>query len=218
MLKSHTRFGTDTGDNIMWLLISFITIWALSPGPVAVMTLHESRKNGLMAGVAVSGGATLTASLMVVMALLLHLAGFSAILESDDMIIIEQIGAMGIIFMGMYAGYKSLWAKDTETKTSDIQPTTQFGFARGMMVMATYIPQALVYYNVIVPQTVEPQAIVPSIILLGGLKVIMIFGWHAGIAFVATRTQNWTGNNRFGKVFEVATAGLIMVLGINILI
>lgn len=83
--------------------------------------------------------------------------------------------------------------------------------------MATYIPQALVYYLLIVPQTVEPSAIITSIIVLGTLKVIMIFGWHAGIAFVANRTQSWTGSNRFGKLFEVATAGLIMLLGINIL-
>lgn len=200
----------------MWILISFITIWALSPGPVAVMTLHTARKNGLMAGVAVSGGATVTASLMVIMALLLHLAGFSAFLESDNILLIEHIGAMGIILMGLYAGYKSLWVNDTEN--IDIQSTTKFGFIQGMMVMATYIPQALIYYNLIVPQTVESEAIVPSIILLGVLKVAMIFGWHSGIAFVATRAQNWAGNNRFGKILEVATAGLLMVLGFNILI
>ena len=53
----------------MWLLITFIIIWAISPGPVAIMTLHESRKHGVMAGIAVSGGASLTALLMVVLGL-----------------------------------------------------------------------------------------------------------------------------------------------------
>jgi len=202
----------------MWLLITFITIWALSPGPVAVMTLHESRRNGLLAGIAVSGGATLTASLMVIMALLLHFAGFSTILESESMTFIEHIGAIGIILMGMYAGYKSLWAKGDEDKVNDKQSVTKFGFVQGMMVMATYIPQALVYYNLIVPQTVEPQAVFGSIMMLGILKVVMIFVWHSGIAYVAVRTQHWTGSNRFGKIFEVATAGLIMMLGINILV
>lgn len=201
----------------MWLLITFIIIWAISPGPVVVMTLHEARKNGLMAGIAVSGGAALTAALMVIMALFLHMAGFSAILDLDGMMIIERIGALGIIGMGLYAGYKSLMPSDNTSK-SDVDSNARFGFVQGMMVMATYIPQALVYYNVVVPQTIDPESIMTTIILLGSLKVALIFGWHAAIAFMATRTQKLVNTNRFGKFFEVATACLIIGLGINILI
>lgn len=202
----------------MLLLITFITIWALSPGPVAVMTLHETRKHGLMAGIAVSGGATLTAVLMVFAGVLVHSVGFSAILDSDGMIVIERIGAFGIILMGMYAGYKSLWSNDKEIATTDLQSRNKAGFAQGMMVMATYIPQALVFYNMIVPQTVEPDAIITAIIALGSLKVVLIFGWHSAIAFVTTRAQDWVGTNRFGKAFEISTACLIMGLGINMLV
>lgn len=202
----------------MWLLISFIAIWALSPGPVAVITLHETRKHGLMAGVAVSGGATLTAMFMVIGALFIHAIGFSAILDSHGMIIIEQIGAFGIILMGIYAGYKSLWTTADETVRSNTNSTNKLGFVQGMMVMATYIPQALIYYTMIVPQTVEPDAIMPTIIALGTLKVVLIFGWHSAIAFIATHAQNWVGSNRFGKFFEISTACLIMGLGINILV
>jgi threonine/homoserine/homoserine lactone efflux protein len=203
----------------MWLLITFITIWALSPGPIAVMTLHVSRKHGLMAGTAVSAGATLTAALMVLMGLVIHLAGFSAILDSEGMIIIERVGAVGIILMGFYAGYKSLWTVATDGNHSDtMQSVNKVGFIQGAMVMATYIPQALIYYNMIVPQTVDTDTIMTAIIALGTLKVILIFGWHLGIAVVATRVQNWGGGSqRFSKAFEMATAGLIMVLGINML-
>lgn len=201
----------------MWLLITFIAIWALSPGPVAVMTLHETRKNGLMAGVAVSGGATLTASLMVLFGLLIHIAGFSAILDSDGMFVIERVGAFGIIFMGMYAGYKSLWTNGQEQTDNTIQPN-KLGFVQGMMVMATYIPQALIFYNMIVPQTVGTDAVVSTIVALGTLKVVLMFGWHSGIAFIAAHAQNWVDSNRFGKVLELSTACLIMLLGFNILI
>ncbi len=84
--------------------------------------------------------------------------------------------------------------------------------------MATYIPQALIYYNIIVPQTIEPELIITAIIALGTLKVVLIFGWHSAIAFLASRVQSQVGNNRFGKAFEIATASLIVGLGINILI
>ncbi|GAB5491982.1 MAG: hypothetical protein Phog2KO_21970 [Phototrophicaceae bacterium] len=204
----------------MWLLITFITVWALSPGPVAVMTLHEARKNGFSAGLAFVCGATLMSALMVLAGLLIHTIGFSEILDSDGMLIIERVGAVGIISMGLYSGYKSLQAttKSTEKDEIEVSANNRIRFVQGMMIFATYIPQALLYYNMIVPQSVEPEAVVGAIIMLGSLKVLMIFGWHAGIAFIATRTQNWTSNNRFGKVLEVSTAGLIMLLGINILI
>lgn len=202
----------------MWLLISFIVIWAISPGPVAVMTLHEARKNGRIAGIAVVSGATLTAGLMVVMGLFLHIAGFSTILESDNMDLIEQVGAFGIISMGVYAGYKSLWANSTERTSNTPETNTNLGFVQGMMVMATYIPQALIFYTVIVPQTVEAQTIITTIIILGTLKTALIFGWHAAIAVMVTRTRIWTGSNRFGRFFEVVSACLLMVLGLNILL
>lgn len=204
----------------MWLLITFIAIWALSPGPVAVITLHETRKHGFMAGVAVSSGATLTALLMVISALLIHIIGLTTIIDSNEMVIIEHIGAFGIIFMGMYAGYKSLWSStDKPAQQDNTTSNNKLGFIQGMMVMATYIPQALIYYTMIVPQTVQPETIMTAILALGTLKVILIFGWHSAIAFIAIRTQNWVGGNKhFGKFFEIATACLIMGLGLNILV
>ena len=201
----------------MWLLITFIIVWALSPGPVFVMTMHETRKHGASAGIAVSGGATLTSILMVVAALLIHSAGFSAILETGGMFVIERIGAFGIILMGLYAGYRCLASTSLDVSASEREPTARYGFAQGMMVMATYIPQALLYYNVIVPQTVGPDAIVTAIVVTGALKVITIFGWHTGIALMTARAQKWVNGHRFGKAFEFASAGLIMIMGVNIL-
>lgn len=201
----------------MWLLITFITIWAVSPGPVAVMTLHETRKRGLMAGISVSAGAALTSVLMVISALVVHMIGFSTILESDSMIVIERIGALGIVLMGLYAGYKSLWSVDDKKSNDDTNPSNKFGFAQGMLVMATYIPQALIYYNMIIPQTVQPETVMTTIIVLGTLKVTLIFGWHALIALIANRSHNLVSNKRFGKFFEISTACLIMALGLNIL-
>lgn len=44
----------------MWLLITFIAVWTFSPGPVAVLTLHNAQKHGQAAGIAAACGATLT--------------------------------------------------------------------------------------------------------------------------------------------------------------
>ena len=173
----------------MWLLISFIVIWAISPGPVMVMTIHEARKNGFLAGLAVSGGASVTSFAMVVMGLIVHYAGFTTLIEQDGMLFFEKAGAFGIIGMGLYSGYKSLAENKKEADNSDLSAKMRFGFGQGLMVMATYIPQALIYYNVIIPKTISLPQITSTIILLGTLKVALIFGWHAMVAWIATRKQ-----------------------------
>ena len=201
----------------MWLLVSFIAIWALSPGPVAVMTLNEARKKGSAAGVAVSAGASLTAALMVIVALLVHTAGFSPIFESDSMAVIEKLGAGGIILMGLYAGYKCLNSAAGEANGPLEKTRSGICFLQGMMIMATYIPQALLYYNIIVPQTVDVDTVYTTILVLGALKVGLIFVWHAGLALAATRTRFGTKNRSLSTVLELSLACLIVAMGVNIM-
>lgn len=200
----------------MFLLISFITIWALSPGPVTVLTVQQARKSGRHAGVAVSSGASVTAALMVVAALLVHNAGFSALLQGDELSFIEQLGALGIIMMGLYAAYQCMFSS-REAPESVGSGKGAGGFMRGMMMMATYIPQALIFYNVIVPQTVTQSDAVPAILALGVLKVALIWVWHTGIAIVVTRKRIMRGGTRFARLLDFAAACLIIGMGVNIL-
>ena len=202
----------------MSLLIVFIMVWALSPGPVAVMTLHKAKKQGYMSGVAVACGATLTSALMVIAALLIHFLGFNAISDTSEFIVIERLGAFGIIVMGLYAGYKSLGFVKNQDDTPEVPTNHRLGFIQGMMIMATYIPQAVIFYTVIVPQSISTESILPVIIGLGSLKVALILVWHSLIAVMATKAQRWLDNQRVGKGLDVATACLLVGLGINILI
>ena len=117
----------------MLILVAFIMVWALSPGPVAVMTLHETRKRGLMAGVAISGGATATSALMIVGACLLHTGGIAFILESDSMQLVEKIGACSIILMGLYAGYRTFWPQENGQAKTDMNSGTKLGFMQGTL-------------------------------------------------------------------------------------
>ena len=202
----------------MWLLITFVIVWALSPGPIMVMTMHKTRKYGLMAGVAVAGGASLTATLMVLCAMFIQSTGLSAIVETNLMVLVERIGASIIVSMGLFAGYRSL-ANNANKKTfGNANAQTHAGFLQGMMIMGTYFPQALMYYNLLVPQSIDTDAITIAIAGLGALKVLLIFGWHSGIAFITVHTENWALDNRFGQVLEVATACIMVGLGVNVLI
>lgn len=182
------------------------------------MTLNEARRKGSVAGVAVSAGASLTAALMVIAALLVHSAGFSSISESDSVAVIEKLGAGGIILMGLYAGYKCLHSAADEVNNIEEKTRSGVCFLQGMMIMATYIPQALLYYNIIVPQTVDVDTVYTAILVLGGLKVGLIFVWHAGLALAATRPRFGVNNRSLSTVLELSLACLIVAMGVNILI
>ncbi len=202
----------------MWLLTTFIIIWSLSPGPVAVMTLHEARKHGRVAGFAVVGGATLMTVLMNLAALLIHVIGLRATLHSSGFLLVEHVGGFGIVVMGLWAGYKSLLPRPTEGPTGQTHSDNKFGFLQGMMVMATYIPQTLIYYNMIVPQSIKPAMVTTAILGLSALEVGLILVWHSLIAIVATQAQGWLRNTRFEKGLSLATACLLVGLGMRILI
>lgn len=204
-------------EKIMWLLITFITLWAITPGPVFIMTIQETRKHGLRAGVAISAGATLTSALMVIAALFIHLSGLSAALEASNMLIIEQVGAVGIILFGIYAGYKCFSVIRDEPDDDLPQNHTRGSFAQGVVLMMTSIPQALVFYNVIMPQTLELSKMTSTIMGLGTLKVPMIFGFHAGVALISGRSQSVFGNVRIKKGLDFSLALLLVGMGVNIL-
>ena len=201
----------------MWLLITFILVWAFSPGPLTVVTVNESRKKGLKEGVAISAGAALMCSLMVLAAVIMHNAGFTSLFESSRMKLVEQIGALGIIGMGVFTGYKSLLSQDKEAHEA-IKPSKQLGFMKGFLMMGTYIPQALIFYGLIVPKTVDPQLLISIILVLGALKTVLMFGWHAIVSVLTTRAQQVLNNNSWGKVFERSAACMIILFGVRILV
>ncbi len=201
----------------MWLLITFITIWAIFPGPVVIMTVHETRKRGAMAGVLVAAGASLTAVFMVIAALLIHSTGYTEIADSALMVFVERAGAVGIILLGLYTGYRCLSNAHTD-KVAVTHKPTKAGFVQGMGVMATGTPEALLFYTVIVPQTVAETALISSLVALGALKVIMIFGFHAVVALMAARSTAAVRNVRFKKVLEFGMSLLLVLMGANVLI
>ena len=202
----------------MWLLVTFILIWAFSPGPLTVVTLYESRKHGFKEGVGISAGAAFMCALMVLAALMIHSSGVTSVFESSSMKLIERMGALGIIGMGIFAAYKSLGIQTKEIRTEEPHSNSQIGFVKGFLMMATYIPQALVFYGLIVPQNVAPSMLIPVILSIGALKTFLMFGWHSVIALLTTRAEAWLSNNRWGTFLERSAAGLIIVLGIRILV
>ena len=201
----------------MWLLITYILILSIAPGPVFIKTVQEARIKGTRAGIYIALGASIAGVFIVIAGLIIHSLGFSAILDSSSMFVIEQIGAIGIILMGIYAGYQCLTASLDQENVELEGCVSNKGIMQGMGMMLPTIPHGLLFYNIIVPQTVELNSITSTIIGLGVVEVVLIFGYHAIVAFLAGRSQRLIQNVRVTKVLDFSLAILLVGMGVNIL-
>ncbi len=201
----------------MWLIVIYITIWTISPGPVCIKTIQEVRNNGTKAGVTIAAGASITAVLMVLAGLIIYSLGFSAILDSSGVTMIEQIGAVAIILMGLYGAFKCFTLTASQLDDSAVESSNRTGLLQGMGVMATGIPQALLVYVVMIPQTVELSSVTTTILVLGSLNVAMVFGFYSLVAAITGRSQQMVRNNRFKKVLDFSLASILIGMGANIL-
>ena len=151
----------------MWHLITFVLIWAMAPGPVVTMTFQETRKNGRAAGIAVDADATVNALLLVALGILVHSASLSKIMASGQSVWLQSAGVLGIILIGLYSGYKSLISVGRKKETLPESPSNQAGFIQGMLLMATHVPQILLFYNFMLPETVGIDNAMTTILALG---------------------------------------------------
>lgn len=201
----------------MWLLTSMIIVWGITPGPVTITTVQTARKHGRRAGIAVACGATLVAALVTLAALLVESLGIREVIATSRLSVVEQLGASGIVLMGLLAGYKAFWPAGQKNQAPIRETKAGRGFMQGMMIGATYLPQALIFFTMIVPQTVGIRAATSAILFLGGLRVCMNLGFHSAIAILATRAQGWLRNNRFEKWLELSASVLMVGIGANVL-
>jgi threonine/homoserine/homoserine lactone efflux protein len=202
----------------MWLLTSMIVIWGVSPGPVTIMTVQNARKHGRRSGIAVACGATLMAALVTIAALLIESLGFREAVASSRFYFVEQAGASGIVLMGLLAGCKTLWPAGHKNRATIRETGARRGFLQGMMIGATYLPQALVFFTMIVPETIGAGSATNAILFLGGLRVCLNLAYHSLIAMAATKAQGWLKNNRFEKWLELAASILMVGIGANVLL
>ncbi|MEM8858857.1 MAG: LysE family transporter [Chloroflexota bacterium] len=201
----------------MLLIVIYITVWTVSPGPVCIKTIQEVRNNGTKAGVTIAIGATITAVLMVLAGLVIYRLGLSAVLDSSGVTMIEQIGAVAVILMGLYAAFKCLVSTSAQSDDSAAESSNRAGLLQGMGVMATGIPQALLVYVVMIPQSVELSAVTTTILVLGSLNVAMVFFFYSLVATITGRSQQMVRSNRFKSVFDFSLAAMLVGMGASIL-
>lgn len=202
----------------MTFLFIFLFVWTLAPGPVAALTLDRARRFGRSAGVAVALGATLSTALILAAVVAAYLFGFSLLLDDSTSQAVEQFGASFIVLYGLFLGGKAVRRVLHSEQSSTPLSVQHLSFLQGMMIVTASVPQSILFYVMLVPQTVAPDALLPTIICLGSIKVGLVLVGHVAVAVIATRVQHWFESPFLSRGLDVAMASLLVLFGVSILI
>lgn len=202
----------------MSLLVIFLIIWTLSPGPVAALTLDRSKRFGQASGIAVALGATLSTALILAAVIAAYLFGYSLILDDGTSKATEQLGASFIVMYGLFLGGKAVRTSLSSEQTSTPMSVQYLSFLQGVMIVMVSIPQSIIFYVVLVPQAVDHTMLLQTIICLGTVKVGLMFCVHAALVAIATRAQPWLDSPLVSRGLDVVMASLLVFFGVNLLV
>lgn len=190
----------------------------LSPGPVAVLTIHNTTRHGRPAGIAVAMGGTVTMTICVVIALALAVNNSLGHVSLGTANLYQQVGAIFILIMGLHTGYRSLFGTQQRESRPTQSSQTIKSFITGMTLMMPYFPPAILFYTVILPQYANPANLNTIILFMGLFKIVITIGWYSTLSFAANSIQKWLFNARLQRLVEFSVACLLIVTSITILV
>ena len=201
----------------MSVLIVFLIIWIVAPGPITVLMIDRTRSQGVVAGLTIAAGVTATTSLILLFVVIVHQLNLS-IVQLSTSPVPRMISASLIIVLGIHAGFKAL--KSNKQNEND-QPTPgkrRNNFAQGMFIAVSGIPQSVMFYLILIPQSTNPSQVRSIIAAFGISHIALTFIWYAAIACAVTYVQRWLQNPTISRRFDFATAALMVGVGVNILV
>ena len=208
----------------MSFLIVFLIIWVVAPGPIAFLTLNRARSQGMAAGIAIAVGAAITTGLIfgtVILVELLHVP-----IEQFSTSRVPQIfGALLIILLGVHAAYKAFLSPVNcsdvplvKSKRCGENNQLRHNIVQGMLIALSGVPQSIIFYIILIPQTVAVDQIQSVTVAFGFTKMAFTLCWYSGVAGMVAYAQNWLSSPKIGRRFDFATAFCMVGFGINILL
>ena len=193
-------------------LIFLVTtaVVCLTPGPAALLVVAQGISHGFrrsywaIAGIALANASYFALSATGVAALIVA----SATLFS----VIKWVGVAYLFYLGISAML---------SKTSALTVTADSREAVGGMrafwqavVVELSNPKALLYFVALLPQFVDPAKPIAMQMLIFGVTCIALdAGAYSLYAWVGSKTQRFTANERFVKTSNRASGGLLMIAG-----
>ncbi len=201
----------------MYLIpILYLIVSTLTPGPVTILTVRNTTRYGRLPGMSVGWGGAVTTAVFVTVAVALTFNETSFDVSTHN--ITRQGGAIFILGMGVMTGYRSIFGQQ-EISTKSM-PSNQIvkSFFTGILLMAPYFPQAILFYTVILPHYTLPATLGHTILIMGLFKIIITIGWYSALALLAEPLQKWLFSGQVQRFVEFGLSCLLIGMSITLFI
>ncbi|MFJ5758735.1 LysE family translocator [Neobacillus sp. NPDC093182] len=180
----------------MWAFILVVLVLFLIPGPAVLLTLTQTVKGGLKAGI-ITGFGIAVGDLIHTFAAVL---GLSAILMTSALAfeVVKYLGAAYLIFLGIKALFEKT-KKQEQPNTKKEKTAVSF---RQALLIELLNPKTALFFLAFLPQFVKTDGppVVYQLLLLGLVFVFMSILYTSSLAFLASSL----GNKLFAKNSKIS--------------
>jgi threonine/homoserine/homoserine lactone efflux protein len=170
----------------MWAFILVVLVLFLIPGPAVLLTLTQTVKGGLRAGI-ITGVGIAVGDLIHTFAAVL---GLSAILMTSALAfeMVKYLGAAYLIFLGIKALLEKTKKLEQPTAKKE-NPAVSF---RQALLIELLNPKTALFFLAFLPQFVQPGGapVVYQLLSLGLVFVLMSILYTSFLAFLASSLGN----------------------------
>jgi threonine/homoserine/homoserine lactone efflux protein len=179
--------NTCTGERDMWAFILVVLVLFLIPGPAVLLTLTQTVKGGLRAGIITGVGIAVGDLIHTVAAVL----GLSAILMTSALAfeVVKYLGAAYLIFIGIKALLEKTKKQEQQPLTKLEKPAVSF---RHALLIELLNPKTALFFLAFLPQFVKSEGppVVIQLLTLGLVFVLMSILYTSSLAFLASSLGN----------------------------
>jgi RhtB (resistance to homoserine/threonine) family protein len=194
----------------MWAFILVVLVLFLIPGPAVLLTLTQTVKGGLRAGIITGVGIAVGDLIHTIAAVL----GLSAILMTSALAfeVVKYLGAAYLIFLGI----KALFEKTKKQEQPKVKKEKSAVSFRQALLIELLNPKTALFFLAFLPQFVKTDGppVVYQLLSLGLVFVLMSILYTSSLAFLASSIGNklFTKNSKIsrwqGKVVGTIYIGL----------
>lgn len=193
-------------------LIFIVTtaVVCLTPGPAALLIVAQGISNGFRRSYWAIAGIALANAIYFA----LSATGVAALIVASGTLfsVIKWVGVAYLFWLGISA---------LRSKSSALTVTGEASQAVGgirafwqAVVVELSNPKAMLYFVALLPQFVDPQAPIALQMLVFGVTCIGLdIGAYTLYAWLGSKTQRFTANEKFVKNSNRASGGLLMIAG-----
>lgn len=202
-----------TQSLLLFALAEFV--FCLTPGPAVFLTVSQSIRHGLTAGLVVAAGVVTTNIFYFVLSAFgvgAALAGSPAVFDA-----LKYCGAAYLAYVA-FDTFRTLWKSRGHAITAfSPMPTTRMktlrsGFLQAVLMQASNVKN-IVIFVAIIPQFITPsEPALMQFAALGAVSVLIEFPVLAGYATLASRLAGVIQKNGYQTYLDGLSAAVLLVI------